>query len=53
MLGNPLVRFCEGQEYNRGYGTNIVAPPGNQAANSEYEPVPTVLGVSCLLEKTP
>jgi len=30
-MGNPLVRFCEGQEYNCEYGRDIVAPLWKQA----------------------
>jgi hypothetical protein len=30
-MGKPLVRFCEGQEFNRRYGRDIVAPPRKQA----------------------
>ena len=50
MLGKPLVRFCEGLGYNSDQGCNIVAPPGNQAANREYKRHPTVWGVPSLLE---
>jgi hypothetical protein len=39
-MGNPLVRFWEGPGHNRRYGCNIVAPPGNQAANRENKPQP-------------
>ena len=50
MLGKPLVRFCEGLGYNSDQGCNIVALPGNQAANREYKRHPTVWGVPSLLE---
>ncbi len=30
-MGNPLVRFCEGQGHNYDQGRNIVAPPRKQA----------------------
>ena len=32
------------------YGGNIVAPPGNQAANGENKPLPVAEEVSSLLE---
>ena len=50
MLGNPLVRFCEGSGRNSGHGRDIVAPPGNQAANREHQLRPTAWGVPDLLE---
>ncbi len=50
MLGNPLVRFCEGSGDNPGYGRDIVAPPGNQADNGEHKLRPKVRGVPDLLE---
>jgi hypothetical protein len=43
-MGNPLVRFCEGPRYNRRYGCDIVAPPGNQAANGENKLQPVAMG---------
>ncbi len=52
MLGKPLVRFCEGSGDNSGHGRDIVAPPGNLAANREHELRPKVRGVPDLL-KTP
>ena len=47
-----LVRFWEGLGYNLEHGCNIVAPPGNQAANREDKLHPIVWGVPSLL-KTP
>ncbi len=49
-MGKPLVRFCEGLGYNLDQGCNIVAPPGNQAANREDKLHPIVWGVPSLLE---
>jgi len=49
-VGKLLVRFCEGLERDSRYGSNIVAPTGNQADNGENKPLPKSRGVSFLLK---
>ena len=39
-MGNPLVRFCEGQEFNCEYGRDIVAPPRKAGGNREDKHCP-------------
>jgi hypothetical protein len=50
-LGNPLVRFCEGLRYNRRYGWDIVAPPGNQAETEKTNASLRPAGDLSLLDK--
>ena len=42
-VGKLLVRFCEGHGVQLMYGRDIVAPPGNQAANRENKHQPKYL----------